>query len=193
MRFALVPFALFLLILSGCSPYLSDYYYVPRPALVRVPATQPADPPAATLLAAVIGIRRGDSGKNLPEMIEVRLRLEAGRDPLTLDPRGLDLVSGALLAFPNAQCAPAVPFTLAPNTQGELLALFPLPANTPADSLDLSTLRLRAPLAIAGRPILADITFQKLVPVYLAPYADPWYGPYYDPYFFGGAYHRHWR
>jgi hypothetical protein len=187
-----------LLILPGCSTYLSGYYYVPRPGVVTVPATVANEAPAATVFASVVGVRRGDEGANRPEAVEVRLRIDNGKDVLAIDPRTIELLTGTLVKFGPVEPLPLEPLTLQPNQSADILAVFPFAPGAGTGNVDLSALRLTARVSIAGKPVDAVFNFQRAVEVYVSPYGNPYYDPYYDPYFFDrhhfyGGYYRYRR
>ena len=201
-------------LLGGCSAYLADYEYVPSPALVVIPQnlqpppTQPATPPATQpataqpalppqpvamdVLATVIGVRREDPFNHLPEAVEIRLRLENGPLPAVFDPAQVQLLTGHLVTLGPATMVPEQPMTLAPGQQVVVEGTFPLPPNS---SDDLNGLRLSVPVTIDGRPVQADINFQRVIPYYLYSNDYPYYGPYYYSYptFYGGFYHGNGR
>ena len=194
-------------LLAGCSAYLPEYAYFPRPGVVLIPqnlqppasqpSTQPAvapnEPAAMTVLATVVGVRREDVGKHLPQAVELRLRLENGAMPATFDPAQVKLVTGSLVALGPPMMVPAEPMALAPGQEAAVLAIFPLPAGFSDSTLDLSGLRLSVPVTISGRAVQAGINFQLVLPAYYGygsyPYYNPYYGPYYYPYptFYGGV------
>jgi len=196
-------------LMGGCSTYLADYDYVPNPALVVIPqnlqppATQPAQPPATqpappaepvamNVLATVIGVRRGDPFKHLPEAVDIRLRLENGAAPAVFDPGQVQLVTGSLVALGPGIMDPAPPMTIAPGQQVMVEGTFPLPPRLSTDTLDLNGLRLSVPITINGRPVQAAVNFQRVIPYYVAyPNYSPYYGPYYYSYptFYGGFYY----
>lgn len=65
-----------LIVSPGCSQYVADYRYYPRPALAEIPSTQPqSEPPPLAVLASIIGIRYEDRSANLPASVEVRLQV----------------------------------------------------------------------------------------------------------------------
>jgi hypothetical protein len=187
-------------LLGGCSTYVADYDYFPKPALVVIPqslqppatqsaATQPAmpaEPAAMNVLATVVGVRREDSGNHLPEAVEIRMRLENGAMPAVFDPAQVQLVTGGLVALGPGTMMPAQAVTLSPGQQLEVAGTFPLPAKFSDSTLDLTALRLSVPVTINGRAVQAGMTFQREIPYYAAgPYAGyyPYY-PYYGPYFY---------
>ena len=198
-------------LLGGCSTYLPDYDYFPSPALVVIPqnlqppATQPAttqpeipaEPAAMNVLATVVGVRREDLGKHLPEAVEIRLRLENGAMPAVFDPDQVQLLTGELVTLGPATMIPAQPVTLSPGQQVVVLGIFPLPPRFSVSTLDLTGLRLSVPVTINGRPVQAGMNFQRGIPYYLErPYPNnypyyPYYGPYYYAYptFYGGFYY----
>ena len=192
--------ALSLLALVGCSTYLPDYYYLPRPGIVNVPpaatqpTTQPAEPPAMVFVATVVGVRRGDDWKHIPEAVEVRIHIENGKDAMTFDPRSLALKTGNFTPFTTPHVWPSAPLTLLPGQQLDVLAIFPFLPGFSTNSADLTTLDLRAHADIGARPIDTAIPFQRSFPIYYVepyPYYDPYYG---QPYIYGGGvYYRHWR
>jgi hypothetical protein len=199
-------------LLGGCSTYLPDFDYYPSPALVMIPqslqapATQPAttqqampaEPAAMNVLATVVGVRREDPDKHLPEAVEIRLRLENGAMPAAFDPSQVQLVTGGLVTLGPPTMVPAQPMTLSPGEQVVVLGIFPLPPRLSVSTLDLSGLRLSVPITINGRPVQAGMNFQRINPYYVyGPYPDyypyyPYYGPYYYAYptFYGGIYLR---
>ncbi len=190
-----------LLSLSGCSTYLPDYHYLPQPALVVIPqgfppaATQPVqtsttlptvavEPPAMNVLGTVLGVRRGDEWHNIPEAVEIRLRLENGPTPAMFDPSQIQLMTATLVPLGSGQATPKQPVELSPGQDYGVTVIFPLPAGASEDTLDLRGLRLSVPLTIDGHPVQAAMNFQRILTytIYTPMYERPYYEPYYHRY-----------
>lgn len=164
---ALLP----LLLLVGCETE-SDIFYLPHPALVNVPATQPAQQPPAQVLATVLGVRNADPAHHIPLSIETRLRIEnVGSQPITFDPAQMQLTTADLVQFPPPLVYPDSSFTIPPGLSTVVTANFPFPAGTTYESYDLSTIHLRWNIRIGERDIPLSRDFQSAV--------RPSYG--YDP------------
>jgi len=87
--------------LVGCSPYLEDFNYSPHPAVVEVRSTTNSQSPAVVALASVIGVHVADKKLDIPESVELRLRLENnGQETATFDPATMQLTSAHLQPFP---------------------------------------------------------------------------------------------
>src|SRR5581483_1327518 len=95
-----LAFAL-LIVSPGCSPYVGDYQYYPRPALAEIPSTQPqSEPPPLSVLTSIVGVRYEDRSDNLPSSVEVRLQVENNsQQPATFESGSLALINGELLTF----------------------------------------------------------------------------------------------
>jgi hypothetical protein len=165
------------LLLVGCSPYVSGYYFTPHPGLSNVPATQPSQPVPAQVLATIIGIRNPDSKVNLPLSMEVRLMIEnVGNQPVTFDARSMQLSTGDLVPFQpplfNATSSAVIP----PGQSAIVTANFPFPNGANYDQVDLSILHLRWLIRVGDREVQQIQEFRRAV------YATYGYDPYYEPY-----------
>ena len=191
----LVPMVSLLVLVSaaGCSPYLDDFRYAPRPAVAEIRSTSPQQAPAVTAMASVIGVRREDRNEGIPESVEVRLRLENnGAETVVFDVQTLNLTGGQLLPFPPPVVRAPSPITLTPMQSMTLTAFFPLPRSFHEGDLD--SLVLRWIVQVGGQKVSQSVTFRQVYArVY---YYDPYWGPYrgYPPYFwYGGVVFIHRR
>ncbi len=167
----------------GCSPYLADYRYVPRPGLVEVPSTQPDQPPLVSAFASVVGVRYADQQQNIPASVQVRLRLDnTSSQSIVFDPRTLDLVNGSLMRFPPPLLQPVQPTNIDPMQSAVFDAYFPFPQGYSYDNTDLQSLQLRWTLRLSNRNIGQTVNFRRAVNVYYDPY---WEAPYWG-YPYGG-------
>ena len=182
------PVLLFLTLaaLTGCSPYYDDYRYSPRPAVAEIHPTNGPRSTVATAMASVIGFRRADRDRGIPDSVELRLRLEnSGNDPITFDPRTLVLTSGQLVTFPPPILRAPDTITLDSGQATSLTVFFPFPPRVDWDQFD--TLVLRWIVRIRDQPVTQTLRFRR---VYVsAYYYDPYWGPYrgYPPYFWYGG------
>jgi hypothetical protein len=178
-RTILIVSGLFLTaLLSGCSTYVDDYYFGPRPARAEIPATQPDQPPPVSALASIIGVHRADSQEGIPESVEVRLRVEnTGANFVSFDPQSLELSDGAFVMFPRPVLRPPQAWTLPPGQMALLAAYFPFPPGKSWDSTDLQSLELRWDVQIDGHLARQVVLFNRVFPDYY--YTRPYYyGPY---------------
>jgi hypothetical protein len=185
-----------LMLAGGCSPYVDDYQFQPRPALaeVRSGTTQNALAPV-TALASVIGVRYADQKEGLPDCVEIRVRLEAtGSESVTFDPRTLELTNGTLLIFPTPIIKPAAPITLGPTQSAVVTGYFPFPTGYTYITSDLATLQLRWLVQVNGQTVRQLAYFSRVVPAYYY-YYDPYYAdppyPYAGGFYREGYYHQH--
>jgi hypothetical protein len=162
--------------LPGCTEYLGDYQYMPRPLLAEVPPTPPLTAPPLAVLASVMGVHRADSKQAIPESVEVRLRLDNhGPGLVTFNPQSLELTSGALVRFPPAVTSPAPPLSVPTGQSATIIAYFPFPPGQSYHHTDLESLQLRWLVQIAGQTIAQVANFRRVYPRY---YYDPYAGPY---------------
>jgi hypothetical protein len=193
-RFSLMLLGL-MLIAGGCSDYVGDYEYVPRPAIAQVPTTQPQSLPAVTEWATVEGVRRADRDAGIPLSVEVHLQLQnAAPEMLTFDPRSMVLTDGALMNFAPAVGVPVGPMTVPPGASVTLVAYFPFLGGASPDSTKMSPLQFRWVVQIGDQAFPQAVFFQQIFPYYY------YYGPYggyptYPPVFITGTvvyvHHRH--
>jgi hypothetical protein len=179
---------LFLASALGCSQYVDDYYYAPRPALAEIPPAPTEQSPPITASVSIIGIRNADHSIGIPESIEVRLRLDNnGTHRVSFNPKTLSLTDGSLNIFPPPILQPPDPATLAPTQSTMFSAFFPFPPGHSYDDMDMQSLQLRWTSQIDSRPIGQVVYFHRLMPVY--------YNYYYPPPAFVGTgvvvVHRH--
>ena len=181
-------FSLFFLFIGGCtySPYVGGYFFVPRPAIANLPATQPSEPPPVSASASIIGVRWEDRKASLPESIEVRLRLDNnGPWTVTFDPRYMQLSTGDLVQFPQPITEPAAPVTLAPGQSTLATAFFPFPGGRSYGEFDLRTLQVRWNVYLGQQRVQQVADFHQS---YRSDYYDdgPYYGAYPGPYVYPG-------
>jgi hypothetical protein len=183
-----------LLFLIGCaSQYVGGYYYYPHPGTITVPATQPTQPSPVTTLATVVGVRYPD--EHLPLSVEVRLRLDnKGAQPITFDPRSLELTSADLMRFLPAIVTVPTPLIVSPGQSVLIDAEFPFPDSKTYESADLDSLHLSWLLQVGSRSEPQAMDFHR-EDYYPRRYYDPyWDGPYAYPYpVFGGVWVVHRR
>ena len=181
----LIPLALCFALLPGCSAYVSDFQYVPHPALAEVPPTPPDKSSPVSAFASVIGVYRGDSKQYIPESVEVRFRLENnGPHPVYFDPTSLQLATGDLQTFEPPILHPSQPATLEPTQLAMYDAFFPFPPGHAYDNMDMRTLQLRWNLKIHGSPVRQIVSFRRIYPYRYYYYPDPYWG---YPWFGGGV------
>jgi hypothetical protein len=186
-HFGLALSPLILLFVVGCSPYVEDFYYSPRPAIAQIvaaqapPATtqpgtfgsmapQQAPPPVVMTFASVIGIFRGDRSQGIPESVHVRFRLEnRGPETAIFQPQTLELIDGSLLKFPPPLMQPPQEITLAPTQSAMADAYFPFPPGRSWQNTDLATLKLSWVTQIAGQGVSQGVDFYRIFPGYYYP------------------------
>ncbi|HTW94264.1 MAG TPA: hypothetical protein VMD30_05705 [Tepidisphaeraceae bacterium] len=175
---------LLLALVTGCEQ--ETYYYSPNPAIAQIPPTPPQQSPPLTAMATVVGVVDANQKQGIPESVDVRLRLEdTGTDPISFDPRSMDLIDGSLMEFlpPRVQ---QTPVTLQPTEAASVDALFPFPPGYSASNTNMSSMELRWQVQIGkGAPIVQVVDFHRIYPTY---YEQPYPYPYYYPYgFYGGV------
>ncbi len=157
------------------TPYVEDYYYVPRPAVADLsPAiTQPATtqpvaaPPVVTTFISVIGIERANSEQQIPDSIHLRIRVENRDAPAAVfEPQSLELMNGDLLMFPTPLVPPPQPVTLTPGQSTILDAWFPFPPGSSWDNTELQSLHLRSIVQIGGQRVAKSTTFHRVLRYY---------------------------
>ena len=160
---------LFLMTAAGCAappPYLPGFRYTPEPALVVVPQPEKQEP-TLTVMASVVGIRRGDPGAKIPPAVEIRLRFENnGPVPVSFEPRTLDLVTGSLQDFQPVETRPSQPFQLATGQSQTISAFFPFSQGLHPGMMSLDALRLRWHVTIDGQPVMQTVNFYRAAPMY---------------------------
>jgi hypothetical protein len=185
-RYLPIVSLLILASLGGCSPYLDDFQYSPHPAVAEIRSTSGQQSPALSAMASIIGVHRDDRRVDIPESIEVRLRLENnGTETVVFDPHTLELTNTQLLAFPAPVVRAPSQITLNAMQGATLTAFFPLPQHLQAGDLD--ALMLRWVIQIGGQKLSQSVNFRRVYPrVY---YDEPYWGPYrgYPPYFWYGG------
>jgi hypothetical protein len=178
-----------LLLFSGCSQYVSDYSYVPRPALADVPPAPPATAPPVSAEASIIGVRYDDPKDQIPPSVEIRLRLDNnGPDKVTFDPTSLELSNAELIRFPTPIIRPPTPINLDPGQTAYVTAYFPFPTGYFYDNMDLNSLQLRWHVQIAGKWASQGAYFHRVYPYYYGPQWSYWGPPPPPPFgFYGGV------
>lgn len=171
------------ILLGGCSQYVDDFQYMPRPALAQLPPASPQQAPPITVQASVIGVRHADSKEGIPTCVEVRMQVEnSGAQDVVFDPRTLALTNGELLSFGPPLLRPPQPMTLAPMQSVMLVTYFPFPPGRSYDDTDLESLQLRWLVQIDKHTIGQVVYFRRVHYYYYDPYwAYPPYG------FYGGV------
>jgi hypothetical protein len=182
--------------LAGCSTYIDDFQYSPRPAVASLspmgqpPATQPAPgqpapqqpPPALSVLATVIGVHRADSKLGIPDSVEIRLRIDNnGPENVIFNPQTLTLINGQLVPF--GQVIAPQPVGLDPHQTAYVTAYFPFPPGHGVGDTYMATLQLNWQVQIGGQTVAQTVSFQRVWssyyyggPVYYSPaYVYPTY------------------
>jgi hypothetical protein len=158
----------------GCSPYVDDYYYAPRPALAEIPPAAGEQAPPLSASVSVIGIHREDRHEHIPLSVEVRLRLDNdGSHTLQFDPKSLALSDGSLAAFLPPIVRPPDRITLAPAESVMLDIFFPFPDGVDYEDLDMQSLQIRWQVLIDGKRVGQVVYFHRIVTVYYRPYPPP--------------------
>jgi hypothetical protein len=158
----------------GCSQYVSDVSFVPRPAVADVPPTPPQTISPVSALASVIGVRYDDPRDQIPSSIEVRLRLDNnGPGSVVFSPTTMELSNGELQKYPPPIINPPDPVPLSPGQSAYVTAYFPFPPGHSYYDTDYSSLQLRWQVQIAGKVVGQGAYFRQTYPYY---YYD--YGPY---------------
>lgn len=186
-----------LLMTGGCSEYVEGVRYSPHPAVAEIwptsGTTQPAaeqQAPDAVAMASIVGIHVADSRQGIPLSVQVRLRLENhGPQPVSFDPRRMELMDGDLLNFSPPMVGDAPFMTLNLGQSAVVEAFFPFPAGHSYQQMNLHALQLSWLVRIDGHDMRQVAQFHRLRPVYdYDPYWD--YEPYYyggfSPYYYGG-------
>jgi hypothetical protein len=179
--------ALLLLVsLTGCSPYLDDFDYRPRPAVSEIRSSAASQTPALVSLASVIGVHRQDKKLDIPESVEIRLRLENnGPEAVVFDAKTMELTSAHLTPFPPP--ITRTPGSIALNVMEAttLTAFSPLPPHP--ERGDLDSLTLRWIVQVGNQRLSQSVNFQRVYPTY---YYDPYWRPYYGyppSFWYGGV------
>lgn len=182
-----VGVALLLPLIAGCSQYVADFSYDPRPALADVPPNPPQTAPPVSAEASIIGVRYDDPRDAIPPSVEIRLRLDNnGPEEVDFDPTTLELSNGELVRFPPPIIRPPTPITLESGQSAYITAYFPFPPPHSYDDMDLSSLQLRWRVMIAGKVAGQGAYFHRVYPYYYGPYWDYWGPP--PPFgFYGGV------
>lgn len=187
MRWSVLFVPVCLAIVGGCSAYVDNFYYRPRPGIVEIPPPTTREAPPVTGFASVIGVRNEDRSANLPPSIEVRVRIENNSGgPVGFDPRTLELIDGSLVKFPPPIVRPDERITLQPKESLALSAFFPFPPGHTWHNTDLESLQLRWLVDVNGRTDGLAVNFHRVAYVYHDPY---WYGG--PPVFYGGFVYVH--
>lgn len=148
--------------LGGCSLYRPGYYFEPRPVDVEVAVPDAPDAEPAHILVTVFGIRRADDEQQLPESIEVRLRIEnTSPYALSFDPSTLTLFSADLAQFANPIARPPGSTEALPGASAVVDAFFAFPPGTGRHDFDLSGLNLRWTIQINDTPITSTADFVR--------------------------------
>jgi hypothetical protein len=169
--------------IGGCSAYVGDYDYVPRPALAQVAPEPPDKTPPATAVVCVVGVRREDQKAGIPLSVELRLRLDNnGNKPVAFDPNSMQLSNSQLLVFGPPLVQPPQPMVLEPMQSLLVEAHFPFPPGHSYDNMDLDSLELRWQIKVGDQVVGQGAEFHRMV----WPYYN--YGPYWDypPVWWGG-------
>jgi hypothetical protein len=171
---------------GGCSAYIGDYEYVPRPAIAQVPTTEPQAPPAATAWATVEGVRRADRDAGIPFSVEVHFQLQnTAPEVMNFDPRTLVLSDGSMINFLPPAGVPVQVMSIAPGQSVTLVVYFPFLPGSDLDNMKMSPLTLRWAEQIGGQVFPQSVYFTRIFPYYYSPYWGP--APY-PPVFITGSF-----
>ncbi|MGD0461527.1 MAG: hypothetical protein ABSB74_03460 [Tepidisphaeraceae bacterium] len=171
-----VGVALLLPLVIGCSQYVGDVSFVPRPAVADIPPTPPQQNPPVSSMASVIGVRYEDPADEIPSSIEVRLRVDNnGPGSVVFSPTEMELSNGELQRFPPPIIRPPDPVQLPVGQSAYVTAYFPFPPGHSYYDTDYSSLQLRWRVQVDGKIVGQGAYFRREY----ATYYD--YGPY--PYY----------
>jgi hypothetical protein len=191
-RAFLLVFLSLSLLITGCSQYVDDYEYVPRPAIAQVSSSNGQDPPV-TVQISLVGIRRADSDLGIPNSVELRMQVQnTDAAPVTFDPATLVLINGDLLTFGQPIVSPPQVMSLAPGQQAIISANFPFPPGKWYDNMDMESLQLRWTVKVDGSPVGQFVYFRRVHYYYYDTYWN--YPPPYWGWGNGGSVvivHRH--
>lgn len=193
-KWCCVGVGMLLPLVMGCSQYLNDVSYVPRPAVADVPPTPPQQIPPVSAMASVIGVRYDDPRNQIPSSVEVRLRLDNnGPGSVVFSPTTMELSNGELQKFSEPIIHPPDPVSLVQGQSAYVTAYFPFPPGHSYYDTDYSSFQLRWRVQIAGKIVGQGAYFRREYPTYYDYGPYPYYG--YPPYgFVGGVVivHRRW-
>lgn len=178
-RFRVILLLPLAILLAGCSEYVDDYQYQPRPALAQIPPAPPQQAPPVTVLASIMGVHREDSKLAIPESVEVRMQIQnTGAQSVAFDSNTFALTNGELLNFAPPSVRPPQPLTLGPGQLAMLVAYFPFPPGRSYGNMDMETLQLRWLVQFDGHSVGQVIYFRREHDYYYNPYwnAPPYYG-----------------
>jgi hypothetical protein len=114
-------------------------------------------------LASVIGVRKGDVRKGIPDSVEVRLRLDDnGSHRISFDPAPMVLTDGSLVTFPPPIVQPPDAVDMGPMQSAMLTAYFPFPRGKSYDDLDMQSLQLRWFLRIDSSKVGQVVYFHRV-------------------------------
>jgi hypothetical protein len=177
-----IPALLATALAAGCSTYLPQYAYVPKPAQLELTA-KADDTPLARTLVSVIGVRRAVPAEGIPVSVEIRVRVEnLGTAPVMFDPASLALLSGDLKTFPAPTLLAADPVELAPGASATVDARFPFPDDGTTSSVSMDGLHVQWSLEHGGRTIPGSVTLTRRpqpTVVYQSIEPSPWRSTYY--------------
>jgi hypothetical protein len=180
----------------GCSQYVSDVSFVPRPAVADVPPTPPQQNPPVSAMASIIGVRYDDPSEQIPPSIEVRLRIDNnGPGSVVFSPTTMELSNGELQKYSAPIIRPPDPVPLAQGQSAYVTAYFPFPPGHSYYDSDYSSLQLRWRVQIDGKIVGQGAYFHRDYPTYYYDYGPYPYWGYPAPYgYVGGVVivHRRW-
>jgi hypothetical protein len=164
---------------GGCSRYVGEFCYRPRPAVaaLNAPATGRASTsavaPGLTGYAIVVGVRRADAVAHLPLSVEVRLRLDnASVRDARFDPRSMEMYSAQLAAFGPPRVVRRE-IELPPGQPVIIEAFFPFSENVSLDDLNMQALRLRWIVQVGSAAVPQEAQFRRAHRYY---FDDPGWG-----------------
>lgn len=184
----LVPLQWVLVVLlSGCSTYLSYHQYTPQPGEINFDANQEDAQHDARAIVSVLGVRRSVEGMPKHRAVDLKLRIEnLSQSPITFDPGRMVLLSSLLNVLPGPHDAPK-PAVIPPGGELTQQLTFLFPTDT-LGSNDLEGFNLRLTLEIDSRRITRSISFTR---EYNSRDDRYYYQPYYFHEHYDFLYHRY--
>ena len=123
--------------------------------------------PTVSVMASVIGIRRGDPDRGIAPAVEIRMRFEnSDSQPASFDPHSLALVTGRLEPLGTPEVHPPTALQILPGQPQTISTFFPLPPGTNPRTMPLDALRLRWEITLDGKPYLQTVVFERASPLY---------------------------
>ncbi len=143
---------------GGCATNETSRYL---PSLSSV--ALPLGDSEATLIALVSVVGELKPRSELPDRIELRLRLDNhGAARATLVPDGLEVLTTDLRSLGRPELTPAAPIEVPPGGDVTVSAVFAIPPGLKLDSESLRALNVHFVLAVEGQTLASNVTFDRV-------------------------------